>query len=121
VLPRVSAALTQFISPILGAAQKPSAEKQKERNGQRDAQPEAKPSQAPKLVLVKNLPEKVEPSEAVRKASSVSNAFLQIFNLLNWGKKPVLWFGYQAYRTAEMLRRSGSRFHKGTMIDKKAD
>ena len=133
MLPRVSAALSQFISPILNATQKPGADQRKEQKfarfqatenvdpDQRKQDPPVERLAAPHLKLVSNLPEKIEVPEAIRKASSVSNTFLNIFNLLKLGRSPVVWLGHRAYQTAELLRKSGSRFRKGTMLDRKAE
>lgn len=127
MLPRVGAALAQFISPIDSSTSKtktPRREREANPRFERSKPEKEKPAKARVLKAVPK-PSEQAPTDAAAPSPpgtpSVAAAFLELFNFLQTRKNTFLMFiGRQAYREAAREQKKAGRFRKGTMLDRKA-
>lgn len=132
MLPRVTAALTQFIKPIAGARAQTGV-RDREKDHEPPPQPESKAKdekREPHLKLVPPPEEQVDlapPSQDPRVVAapgspSVATAFLELFNRIQLKRVSLVrWLGKQAYDRAIRRQKREGTFRKGTMIDRRID
>jgi hypothetical protein len=126
LLPRVTAAITQFIKPIASAAKRTAIQDRPERDSQN--QGFQRQSKA-KLTLVTSNPaaplQPTLPTQSSPRALtplSVTQTFLQIVAFLKQGKGSILkWMGPRAYRATLQSQKKTGRFRKGAMINIKVE
>lgn len=142
MLPRVGAALANFIKPITSSqdsqngtksVRKRPEEFQRFRQGEKDRQqehPGEPPRSKPGLKLVPR--EQAEgtvppgtmftPISAQPGVPSVASAFLQIFSFLSRKRSYLLrWIGKQAYSSSILRQKKTGKFKKGAILDRQAD
>lgn len=144
MLPRVSAALVQFIAPIATSARQgltqqgferfaPQAKGKKRDPSQQQQQPKQEQSQ-PGQQQAKILPfpgkEDAARAEGAGNAKSsgssipagISNALLQILDMFKEQRMTIMrWIGTSSYQLAARQQKKNGRIRKGTILDEKAE
>ena len=136
MLPRVSAALSQFIAPVASSTQK-NVERQKpeasfkrfeDSNQGKKEESTAQPQDQPKETLPPNVlpfPKASVPVESGKgqpASKTVTVAFLQLVALLqNQRAVLVRLFGRQTYGAIQQKQKRFGRLKKGVMLDHKAE
>lgn len=138
MLPRVSAALAQFISPIaVSGKQSVSSHKGFEhfaqpQTGKKREQAREEPKQEQQLsqAKAKIIPFPVKdavqatspPPSATSIPSGITQALLQLMNLFHeQGSTVRRWIGTGAYQLAARQQKKSGRIRKGTILDEKAE
>lgn len=130
MLPRVGAALAQFVSPLDSAASKPRTARDFERAKPRKEPPpeqDKRQESTPPRVL-KAVPKPAgEPSaeklvtQPTAPGASVAAAFLELYGFIQATRSTFLKaLGRQAYREGVREQKKAGRFRKGTMLDRRA-
>ena len=131
VIPRVSAALAQFIAPIATSGKQGLTAQQgfKRFGGDHSKQPSDPPKQQPpppteepaKILAFAPRPKDPETAGAGI-PNGISQALLQLMNLLQGQRATLLrWLGTGIYQTAARQQKKNGRIRKGTVLDEKAE
>ncbi len=139
MLPRVSAALAQFIAPIASAGKQnqsrqaferfdPKKKKQQQPgNGETASQQHPGPPQDKLQAQAKIIPfpksggAQPEANPAPVPAG-ISHALLQLMNLLHEQRATIMrWLGNGVYQSSARLQKKGGRIRKGTILDERAE
>jgi hypothetical protein len=138
VLPRVGAALTQFLAPIVSGPdghaavnqhhrpQAPPPKRKQKRQNKGDQQREERHlnlvSEVSSNPTQEALPTPTNSSKTGPNQSGATNAFLQLFDSLNEKRALLMrWLGSRAYQSTIMTQKKSGIFRKGTMLDQKAE
>jgi len=141
VLPRVGAALKNFIAPITASSRQDQIKTKDERPFQRHKQQQKKEEQKkekPKLQVVKPIAPatKIQPTtedeappglktvntDKTESNASVAEAFLALLELLQESKSSLVsWLGNQYYSVAAKKQKKAGKLKKGTMFDEKVE
>ncbi len=134
MLPRVGAALSSFITPIV-SSKTDSQGSQKRGQPQHRSQSEGKKPEKPQLTVVQDaLAETAKEVAAAQRPAlhaaappvtqaqaSVTSSFLQLLNFIQGRHEAIRrWVGGRAYHAASGQKKN-ARFRKGTMLDQKAE
>src|SRR5262249_17503534 len=120
LLPRISAALAQFIAPVSASSPEARQGGSGFRRTQVKPQPQSQPEQQPPQENVIPLPKRAP--ETPRAPQSVSQAFIEMLASLQARRAIFMkWLGARSYQSAGKERRKFRRFRKGAMLDTKVE
>jgi hypothetical protein len=137
VLPRVSAALAQFIAPIAASAKQgvgsqkgferftPPHQGKKQGNAgtnQEQGQPSHQAKVIPFPTTEKAMVASPQPAASASVPAGISQALLQLMNLFQeQGSAIRRWLGTNAYQLAARQQKKTGRIRKGAVLDQKAE
>ncbi len=129
MLPRVSAALTQFIAPIASSQGQTQVRPRKEDSFRRfSPQPEKKPEKREEEPAQAEIPSNVVPLRADQLIEpgtgplSVAHSFIQLLAKFQKQRSTLLrWLGARTYQTVGQTQRKTARFRKGAMLDTRVE
>jgi hypothetical protein len=128
LLPRISAAISQFIKPVNSArdttTQRDGNSNKQQHHKKHDPSSEHTGVAKPRLKVVSQndqLPAKA-PLAPVRALGSVAEALvLMLTSLARHRASFMKWLGPRAYRDAVITRKKATNFRKGSILDVKAE
>lgn len=135
MLPRVSAALGKFLTPIASTSASPNTQQEQGKNGDQSAsqkkkrhlEPVPSPTLRTPVQTGAHTQSSVSASSQETKlpqvhAMPLSTAFLNIFSFLRKQTLPFIkWLGLEAYRFGINQGRRSGKFKKGAIVDHKAE
>ncbi|MCM2324722.1 MAG: hypothetical protein NDJ90_15795 [Oligoflexia bacterium] len=139
MLSRVSAALSQFIKPIISAPERlvvvhssqPEPQSRKEasefKRFEKKKEGQDQPGENPKPPGAKILPFRTpEPvtskAEPVPPGAGITHSFVQLFSALQQPRTAFLrWIGSASYQAAVKNERKVGKYRKGAMLDRKVE
>jgi hypothetical protein len=136
VIPRVSAALAQFIAPIATSGKQSVPTQQgfqrfggdaKQSKQQTPTPPPPSPQSEPEIARVIPFPQQPSTSAGAAPGKGaipvgISQTLLQLMNLLHGQRTTLLrWLGQGMYQAAARQQKKNGRIRKGTVLDEKAE
>lgn len=134
IIPKVSAALTQFITPISTSRKKPFVSARQKSGGferQKGQDFEKHSSAQHQNSIAATEEQKTEeviaqpiasPIASQHQILSVAHSFLQLLGVFRKQQGTLLrWLGAKAYYTSISYQKSSSKFRKGAMLDEKVE